>query len=330
MNKHTFVVNTENVNEYKYRVLTDGIDYEQFLRNPVVLYYHERYNGKDRGSEVIGRVVKLWIEDKKLLAEIEFDVDDEFAAKIAGKVERGFIRMASMYADVLSTSSAPEDLLPGQVYETVTQCKLIEISIVDIGGNDDALKLSKCSGEQLKLKEIVLNKPDNMSHLKTIALALGKAADTGEDALLKEIQTIMLAKTNAEAQVTSLTSELKAIKLEKATKLVDRAVELGLIQDVLKPTQIAAFDVDYDGQTAILSKLIADKELESGQAGTAQTVKEVVLNAKGTTPAAPTAETFDYLQKHNIVKLQKMKDENPTQYAKLHEDYKNGVRHTDK
>lgn len=330
MKTHTFVVNSENVNEYKYRVLTGGIDTEQYLRNPVVLFYHERTNGKDRGSEVIGRVIKLWVEDKKLLAEVEFDVDDKFAAKIAGKVERGFIRMASMYADVLSSSSDPEDLLPGQVYETVTKCKLIEISIVDIGGNDDALKLSKASGEHLKLEKLILNKPENMSQLKTIALALGKSADTGEDALLKEIQTIMLAKTNAETKVVELKAELKAIKLGEATEMVEKGISLGLIPEVFKATQIAAFDTDFDGQKAILSKLITDKQAETAQAGTANTIKEVVLGGNNKEGITPTAETFDYLQKHNIVKLQKMKDENPTEYEKLHADYKNGVRHTAK
>ena len=327
---HTFIVNTENVNEFLYRVLTEGIDTEQYLRNPVVLFYHQRVNEKDRGSEVIGRVVKLWIEDKKLLAEIEFDEKDPFAAKIAGKVERGFIKMASMYATVLATSNAPEDVLPGQVFETVTKCKLIEISIVDIGGNDDALKLSKSTGEQLKLKKIILNKSENMSTLKTIALALGKPADTGEDALLKTIETIMLAKTNAEAKVVKLQGEMKAILSTEATALTDRAIELGLIPEALKSTQLAAFEADHAGQKVILSKLITDKEAESEQGGKGNALKEVVLNAKGK-EAVPTAlETFDYLQKHDVVKLQKMKESEPEKYAKLVADFSKGVRHTDK
>lgn len=39
---HDFIINTENVNEYKYRILTDGINYIQYMRNPVVLFMHER------------------------------------------------------------------------------------------------------------------------------------------------------------------------------------------------------------------------------------------------------------------------------------------------
>ena len=155
---YDFIINTENVNEFYYRVLTDGIDYTQYMRNPVVLFMHEReFQKKDekKGTAVIGRCIKLWKKGTDLVATIEFDMDDEFAATIAGKVERGFIRMASMYADVKATTTDPELVLPGQLYETVTKCKLVEISIVDIGGNDGAIRLPR-DGNQLKHQKINL------------------------------------------------------------------------------------------------------------------------------------------------------------------------------
>ncbi|MDO4225811.1 MAG: HK97 family phage prohead protease, partial [Bergeyella zoohelcum] len=138
---HHFIVNTEAVNSYGYRILTEGIDTEQYMRNPVVLYMHNRAWG--RGNEVIGRTIALKKEGGKLIAEVEFDEADEFAKQIAGKIERGFIKMCSLGADVIETSSDPLFTLAGQTRETVTKCKMVELSIVDIGGNDDALKLSK-------------------------------------------------------------------------------------------------------------------------------------------------------------------------------------------
>ena len=106
---HDFVVNTENVNEYKYRVLTSGIDYRQYLRNPVVLYIHTRENQEEeiRGSEVVGRCIALTVKGTELIATIEFDEEDPFAKKIAGKVQRGFVRMTSIYADVIETPDEP-------------------------------------------------------------------------------------------------------------------------------------------------------------------------------------------------------------------------------
>lgn len=325
---HDFVINTENVNEYKYRILTDGIDYTQYLRNPVVLYLHERDSFGNKGGEVIGRCIKLFVEDKKLIATIEFDEKDEFSKRIADKVAGGFIRMASMYADVIAASSEPELIKEGQLYETVTKCKLVEISIVPIGGNDDALKLSKKGGE-VKLNKLNVKKED-MSELKTIALALGKPADTSESELLGTIAQVKLDASNSKAKVEELEAEIKTIRLSGATVLVDKAVALGLIPATLKDSQVKAFEGDYDGQTAILSKLIGEKETANGQGGDQTKLKEVILAGKTTTTITDTEESFDYLQKHNTVKLAKIRDEQPEQYAKLAKDYAAGVRHTNK
>ncbi len=324
---YTFIVNTENVNEYGYRILTAGIDFKQYLKNPVVLFMHDRYDKEQRGSEVIGKCVKLWVKDTQLLCEVEFDESDDFAKKIAGKVERGFIRMASMFANIIACSNAPEDLLPGQVYETVTKCKLVEISIVDIGGNDDALRLSK-SGDTLNLKKLSINQNENMSNLRVIALAYGLPADADEAAILAKHNELKNAKETSESEVIKLKGQLKDIRTAEATTMVAEAVQLGLIAEALTATHIAAFETDFDGQKAILSKLITDAKAAGTQTAAGSAVKEIVLGGKGNPNPGAAEETFDYLQKHNVAKLQKMQAEDPTAYAKLFQDYQNGVRYT--
>ena len=327
---HQFIVNSENVNEYGYRVLTDGIDTVQYMRNPVVLFMHNRYDSENRGSEVIGRVVKLYVENKQLIAEVEFDEADDFAKKIAGKVERNIIRMASLYADVIETSMAPEMLLPGQAYETVTKCKMVELSIVDIGGNDDALKLSR-DGKPLQLQKVNIKKND-MSELKSIALAFGMDANSTESAVLKQVSDLKLAKETSENEMKDLKVKLAAITTLEATTLVGKAVSLGLISEGLKAVQLKAFEADFDGQKAILSKLITDAEAVAGQNQNHNALKEVILGGKGSTSVAPaTGEaSFDYLQKHNVVELKRIRDNDPVQYAQLAKDYEKGVRHTQK
>lgn len=326
---YDFIINTENVNEYYYRVLTDGIDYKQYMRNPVVLFMHEReFDKKDdkKGTAVIGKCVKLWKKGTDLVATIEFDMGDEFAAAIAGKVERGYIRMASMYADVKSTSSEPDLMMPGQVYETVTACKLVEISIVDIGGNDGAIRLSR-GGAPIKLKEVNSNNL-NMSQLKTIALALSLPADSHEDKVLGEVQQLRLSKQESDRKVSELETQLNGIKTAEATELVGKAAKLGLIPDSLVDSQIKAFEGNHEGQKAILTKLIEDKEATGTQSAASQVIKEVVLGKKGNSSVTTIEENFDYLQKHDHAKLGKIREENPTLYAQLAKDYAKGVRHT--
>ena len=325
--KHQFIVNTENVNSYGYRILTDGIDYKQYMRNPVVLFMHERGVNAYKGSEVIGRCTRLYKEGTTLIAEVEFDEQDEFAKKIAGKVERGYIRMASIFAEIKEVSTDPQHILEGQVYETVTACKLVEISIVDIGGNDNALKLSK-DGKPFQLKKIVTNTSNNMD-IKVIALALGMGENTKEEAVLSALHSLKTGKEKAEAEVVALKKTIRKIRTAEATTLVDKAVQLGLIPEALKESQLKQFEVDFDGQKAVLSKLVADKEAENTQQGKANTVREVVLGA-GAKPTGTANESFDYLQKHNPAKLRQLRNEEPEEYARLAKEYANGVRYTEK
>ena len=325
--KHDFIINTEDVNSYGYRILTNGIDYTQYMRNPVVLFMHERGVNAYKGSEVIGRCTRLYKEGTTLIAEVEFDEKDEYAKKIAGKVERGYIRMASMFAEIKEVSTEPQHILEGQVYETVTACKLVEISIVDIGGNDNALKLSK-DGKPFQLKKIVTNTSNNMD-IKVIALALGMGENTKEEAVLSALHSLKTDKEKAEAEVVALKKTISETRTAEATTLVDKAVSLGLIPEALKESQLKQFEADFDGQKAVLSKLVADKEAENTRQGKANTVREVVLGA-GAKPTGTADESFDFLQKHNPAKLRQLRDEQPEEYARLAKEYANGVRYTKK
>ena len=87
-----FILNDEAVvNSHGFRILTAGIDLTRFKLNPVMLDGHIRSN-----QTVIGSWKDITIEEGKLFAEPLFDMEDENAKLIAGKVERGVIKGASM------------------------------------------------------------------------------------------------------------------------------------------------------------------------------------------------------------------------------------------
>lgn len=323
--EYKFIVNTENVNSYGYRIITEGIDISQYERNPVVLFMHDRGDYKPTGDEVIGRA-RLSKENDQLIAYITFDSENEFAAKIENKVKGDFIRMCSMFADVVEASSDAALVLPGQKYETITKCKLVEISIVDIGGNDDAIRLSGHSATTPKIKLLNTN---TMSELKTIALALGKDANTGEAELLKTVNELKLSAETANNSAKEWENKFIALQKTEALKIVDKAVALGLIPEDLKEAQVEAFQKDFDGQNAKLSKLITEKETENQKNGVQSAIGSAVTLAKGQkneNTSAEGKETFDYLQKHNAVELSRIRTEEPTKYAQLAKEYANGVR----
>lgn len=143
------IISTEAVNSYGSRVLTSGIDLSQYERNPVLLWMHRR--SWEPGAMPIGRVENLRVEDGRLIGTPVFDRDDDFARRIESKWENGFLRMASAALEPTETTPDPSLVLPGQTRETVTRSKLVEVSIVDIGGNDEALQLYVEGGRLLKL-----------------------------------------------------------------------------------------------------------------------------------------------------------------------------------
>ena len=143
------IISTETVNCYGTRVLTSGIDVSQYKRNPVLLWMHRRAFEGD--SMPIGKVENLRVEDGKLIGTPVFDQDDDFSKRIESKWENGYLRMASAGLEPLETSSDPSLVSDGQTRETITRSKLIEVSIVDIGGNDDALQLYGEEGRLLTL-----------------------------------------------------------------------------------------------------------------------------------------------------------------------------------
>jgi len=139
------IISTSGVNCYGSRILTEGIDLKQFEKNPLLLWMHRRSFEGD--AMPIGRVENLRIDGDKLIGTPVFDQHDEFAKKIENKWENGFLRMASAGIEILEVSDAPEHLAQGQTRTTVTRCRLEEVSIVDIGGNDEALQLYDTSGK---------------------------------------------------------------------------------------------------------------------------------------------------------------------------------------
>ena len=234
------IISTEAVNSYGTRVLTSGIDLEQYERNPVLLWMHRR--AFDGESMPIGKIDNLRVEDDKLIGTPVFDQNDEFARKIESKWDSGFLRMASAALEPIEVNPDPALALEGQTRATVTRCKLIEVSIVDIGGNDEALQLCGADGKQLKLAAgedaptlplLKLSNPDptpvsfpgvgeeinnNNKQLKTAMnkdqlILLGLPEDASDEQATAALQ---LMKTKADSAET--------LQLAAVTQCVDQAI----------------------------------------------------------------------------------------------------------
>jgi HK97 family phage prohead protease len=228
-NKYTFLVSDESVNSYGFKVLTAGIDTTQFERNPVMLFMH------DRSTQVIGRWENLRTEKDKLYADAVFDEADPEAKKIAGKVERGFIKAASIGITILEKEK-----------NEVLKSELREISIVDIGSNKNALRLYDDKNQIVTLKLKRLNDMDLLSELIKI---LELPEDSKDSDVIKAVSDVLKRATDAE-------SKIEQAEKETAEKLINLGISKGVINLKQKENYHNLFKSDFDNTKNIVEELV--------------------------------------------------------------------------
>ncbi len=140
-----FVLNDENVmNSYGFYIVTEGGDLSRFETNPVMLSDH-----RDSNEYVIGNWLNVRKEGGLILADPNFDKEDERASMVAGKVERGFLKGASMgiIPDWDSLVLVGDKLF-------LKRWELAEASIVPVPSNRNAVRLYTQEGVLLKEDEV--------------------------------------------------------------------------------------------------------------------------------------------------------------------------------
>lgn len=212
----------DTLNSYGYRVLTDGVDITQYERNPILLYMHNR-------GKAIGLIKDISKENGEITGELAFDEATELSTQCKKQWEFGSLRMVSIGFEVIETSEAAELIVPGQRYATVTKARLIEVSLVDIGANNDAIRLHK-DGQLITLSEggdcplpRLNHKPTNnqpQMDIKTLALTLGLPETADEAAVNAKLAELKTANDDVE----NIRRENEQLKLSQVTAAVDAAI----------------------------------------------------------------------------------------------------------
>lgn len=212
----------DTLNSYGYRVLTDGVDIGQYERNPILLYMHNR-------GQAIGVIKNIKKEKGEITGELAFDEATELSRQCKKQWEFGSLRMVSIGFNVVETSDAPELIVSGQRYPTVTKSLLFEVSLVDIGANNDAIRLYK-DGQLITLGEggdcplpPLKHKPSKNNpqmDIKTLALQLGLPETADESAVNQKLAELQASKEESD----KMRKENEALKLGQITAAVDAAV----------------------------------------------------------------------------------------------------------
>lgn len=319
-----FVFNDETIeNTYGFSILTEGIDLTRFSKNPVMLSDHWNSN-----SNVIGK----WFDVKKdgsILSGLpDFDTEDQDTAVIAGKVERGYINACSMG---IIFDREHLTVIGGKVI--LTKCELVEVSIVPVPSNANAVRLMHSDGKPMEEKEIQelslsvipgIKNPElnlNIDNMKKVFLsvatlmALGFKDQPTDGHEVADVEAKVVGLSN---QVNSLTQENDALKLanktakeaqEAATKTrIESKVDLAITKGQIKADQKEEMvTLGVTAEKALDTMLSAIPEKQNFNAG----VK---------TPAglgATTVATMEDFQKLSLEAQLAFKKDHPEAYQKI-------------
>ncbi|MDO4763842.1 MAG: DUF3037 domain-containing protein [Flavobacteriaceae bacterium] len=312
-----FILNDESVmNSYGFRIKTLGIDLKRFKSNPVMLDGHNHSN-----HSVIGKWKDIKVENGKLSADTDFDLEDDNAKTISGKVERGIIKGASM-----GISFSKKDFSYENGELILQKCSLHEASIVAIPSNSGALRLTM-DGEELSetdIKTICLSIAQNneefkpksnkkMLKLSQLAfIALGFPSQTKEAseeqvnaavlALEKDNKDLQAKLTLSEEKVNAFVQKEKEAKLSATTKMIDEAIACGKITADKRQTFTDLAAQNFDLAKSTLDSIPAKQSFSAG-----------ITTPAGTGGVA----TMEDFQKLSLDEQLAFKNSNPEAYKQL-------------
>jgi len=295
--EYDFIICDNTLNRKGWRLLVEGIDFNGFLKNPVCCVQHNTWVAP------VGKWKNLRIENSQLLGTVEFDRNDDEAVRLYWKYTDGYMNACSLSIVPVSESDDPSMLVPGQRYSTITKSELLEVSLVTVPGQKNAVRLSTPEGEDYKLHIINNENPKKEMELEK---------ENPNDELLKQL----------------------AAAYEKNVKnLVKLHHQRGVVHDgEVESLQKLALS-DYDTVEKMLEartppandpKKDEKPEKDEGKELSDQ-VRNFTQNSGGGTSMAMASERnswsfYDYFRKDPAA-LSLMREKEPDKYKKLEADY---------
>lgn len=137
----------------------EGWNLTNFKANPALLWGHNA----DSSRMPIGKVLKIWLENGKLMFTPQFDLKDSFAAEVFRKFKDGFLNAFSVGFRPLEWEDAEKGI-------RFLKSELLEISAVPVPANPEALLTLKEAGIETTTWKALIGsgmKPDKVEEAPT-------------------------------------------------------------------------------------------------------------------------------------------------------------------
>ena len=323
-----FFISDNSLNRNGYRILTEGISFDNFLKNPVCCVQHDTW------SVSVGKWTKIWKENGILKGTCQFDSEDPDAVKLYKKYKNGYMSAVSISVLPIEKSEDKKDLLPGQKYPTVKTSDLLEISLVTLPGNANSIKLTCQDGTEYKLNliskkmdaetenkdaltlraELAASRKLNGENLIKIHTQRG-VVQTGEVESLTKLAAVDYdsVKTMLEARTPLSNDKTDAEKKSLAKQLAQLHFDRGAIQAEELAFYENAAENDYEGTKKNL-------EAKKGKDAVGNFVASLSAGEQKSSDDRVGWGYYDYYKK-DVEALNLMKTKEPEKYVKLEQAF---------
>ncbi len=303
-----FVICDNTLNRKGWRLLVEGIDTTGFVKNPVCCVQHDTW------MMPVGKWKDLKVEKSTFTGVVEFDKNDEQAIKLYWKYTDGYMNAVSLNILPIEESTDEAMLVPGQSRATVAKSELLEISLVTIPGQKNAVKLSTPEGDDYKL-----------SIVKTSVNQNPKKMDKDPEKESLQLQLDEQKKINAD-NLTKLHVQRGVVQEGEVESLKKLAIaDYKTVEQMLEARSVPAPVVE--GKPATESKTTAES------ASLAAAVAEITKGSEKLQAKQDEKENWGYMEwfKKDPDALSLMSSAEPERFKKLETDFlalasKNGLK----
>lgn len=245
-----FLITDETVNSYGFRLLTSGYLRSEFERNPIGYFMHARPEG------VLLRWEEFETEGDKVYAKPVINMSHPRAQQTIDEIENGFLNAASVgHLVILEYTDDPALMLPNQKGPTVTKWFNRELSLVDIPGNFNALKLYDKDDNEINLADFTKSTIPQMKKLELTADQLAKL-NLKAESTEAELNVALTDLIERAGKVGKLETELSDLRKSVSKDRVKRLLADALAANKITKEIADVYEVDYAEKPDALDKLL--------------------------------------------------------------------------
>jgi HK97 family phage prohead protease len=196
------IITTSSLDRHNESIVTEGVDTDNYEKNPVVLYGHDYF------GLPIGTTTKLVKMKNKIKATFKLATEEyEFAKTVANLIKAGVLNAVSIGGVVKEWSDD---------YRTILKMEMVEFSIVAVPANGEAIITGRSFEEATgKTLETVKHEYEQFAEKNMLDKVKGLGDDESNQAikvLENLLATLKVAATDAATASDETPAEVRRIK----------------------------------------------------------------------------------------------------------------------